>query len=771
MTDIFQGQLDSQVVRNYDRGIPPIAKWVFDAGGTEVTFHRTDEGKVEEMDIWVKHTIGTTGKYCYTGYVFDNIEQTLRELTYEKMLELGFGKRLKNLKLENPRKYNQKLKGYIEHRKRPKGFKDLIVKALAKIATKTTINDPYIRQRIFYDASGAESHREFFGSDKNDPKSVSLLVRNNVRIGNRFYSTDDRAYFSTLPSGTESTPRHAVLRGPGMDHRLSVRAIVHTIYREHNKNKPGYAIDGSYPKTPAIMATIAQRNSNPNCVVIPITKKNEELWGPELTEQELLEAIGIDALPPLSPKVVMFPVIAKGHETVLFVDREDEDDNVMWLADSSLGHTENVNQEVVPRPSVFGNLSGDIGMLSTAQVQTNGTCSFWANSLAEVISNDSVEYQDMATIQAAFRNGSLWLEAAAIMSKIFDAPNSETVRVFETEKAAKNHNKHYVYFETGGKYYGIRRHCCTNKFVNIGKLIETLPKETKRAIGVQLNGQIEIQNLIIPFEDSFSACDEINQKHVDILNELIQRGRGMRGRGMRGRKFDLFFDSLLRKKEECKGQQLLFQGIGEIIKTDKDLTSEDPVIRNIKTRYDGLRRNFERLIASIGRNPSLTSDNLKQNEDYIALSNNNTREKSGKIPEPSYLIDSFCKDLKKAMDELENEIALEEEKKRKREEEAKQKAAKQKAARQKAARQKAAEQEAAEQEAVEQEVERQKAARRRAARRRAKEKFSDAVPPYHTDAVNKSKSGIRSRLETLRGATDEFESKTAMKKKEKGQGK
>jgi hypothetical protein len=141
MTDIFQGQLDSQVVKDYDSDIPPIAEWAVRASKTEVTFYRT-KGKIKEMEIWVKQKMGTTGKYCYTRYIYNDIKQTLRELTYEKMLELGFEKRLKDLKLENPKGYNQKLKKFIEQAMK-KGiaseidkFAKMIKRGLAKKALK-----------------------------------------------------------------------------------------------------------------------------------------------------------------------------------------------------------------------------------------------------------------------------------------------------------------------------------------------------------------------------------------------------------------------------------------------------------------------------------------------------------------------------------------------------------------------------------------------------------------------------------------------------------
>jgi hypothetical protein len=359
----------------------------------------------------------------------------------------------------------------------------------------------------------------------------------------------------------------------------------------------------------------------------------------------------------------MIPVGAKNHATLLFVDREN--DNAMGLADSSLAHTKITNQ-TAPRPSIFGYLSRDrdIAILSPASLQINGCCSFWVDSLAEAINNDPTKYQDMATIREAFGNGSLWLEAAAIMSKTFDAPNLETVKVFTSEDEAIAQNANYVTFKIGGKYYGISKNCWKNKFINIGKLTEKLkeilPKEAGNAIGNQLKTQIERQNLIIPFETSIYRCNKINQEQLDIFNKLIQKRREI------GEKFDAFLEYVRKKikkqilaqhqpqqqrqlrqqwRQQPQSQPLSIGWIDNVIKIIKagnDLTLGDPLISGIRDRYIGLKTHTNELTKLIDQDPSLTLENLKQNEHYTALSKNNVDEKKGKILGPSDF-GSFCK--------------------------------------------------------------------------------------------------------------------------------
>jgi hypothetical protein len=669
--DIFKDQPNSKALRNYEIDILPIANWTVDTDeeNRRVETYPPIGGEGGKIEINVKQTVGKTGKYCFTKYIFDNVRQTLGRLTYTKMRNLGFD--IEELGTEED--YAVKLENHIKCMNGEGGnyegkFNELIEKALCKMATETTTSEPFIQERIFYNANGAVSHKEIFTTDKTDPKSVSRLVLGNdtnTKVGNRYYSTDG-AYFSTLISGTEPATKHAVLRGPGMSADVSLLNVVHTIYKDYYKDKPGYAITGSRPKTSAIMAAIAQRDPNPNsnCAAIPITKKNTELWKHNLTKQELLEAAGIDASSEPPPNVVMIPVLAKRHATLLFVDRTKDDS--YRLADSSLAHAKITDQAAL-RPSVFGNLSKNITILTTTPLQITGCCSFWVDSLAEAVSGNS-EYKDMTTIQTAFQDGRLWLEAAAIMSKTFDVPPTlETVKIFTANDVVAQ-SANYITFEIAEKHYGISTNCWKNKFINIENLKKILPEEVKTAIGNQLNEQIEKQKLIRPFEISINSCNKINQNQLDIFNQLIQKRKT--ATAAEAKKFDAFLgcvrrkirDQMLKQRQQQPQQQQQqlrlpsikwFGNVIKIIKVGENLTLEKSPISDIRNRYIGLNTHFAELTALMDQNPSVTPENLRQNEHYAALSNNNTKEKKSKILSPSNF-DNFCRFFAETVAEFEN---------------------------------------------------------------------------------------------------------------------
>jgi hypothetical protein len=239
-----------------------MAGWELDVVNSKVSFcFEEDKNKIE---IKVKQKIGITGKYCFTKYVFDNIRKTLEKLTYEEMLNLGFGG-----KLGEKKDYVTRLEEFVKCMNGEGGgkyeeeFNTLIEEALCIMAAKTAISDPYIQERTFYMNSKA-SYREVFVTDGTNPKSISRLelcgakvgevYSPGAKIGNRFYSADG-VYFSTLISEAVPVKKYAVLRGPGMDPNASLPDIVHTIYREYHRDKPGSAVTGSEPKTPAIMET------------------------------------------------------------------------------------------------------------------------------------------------------------------------------------------------------------------------------------------------------------------------------------------------------------------------------------------------------------------------------------------------------------------------------------------------------------------------------------------------------------------------------------
>jgi hypothetical protein len=663
ITDIFQGQSGSQAVRDYDSNIPSIANWAVDADKSEVSFC-FEEDKIEiNVKQIIKQTTRGIDKYRLTKYVFDNIRETLEKLTYNELRAVCSNEeeleavKEKFIECTSGRAKAEKEFGSYDEYNRIYG---VIEQALCMMAAKTAISDPHIQERTFYRNDQA-LYKEVFTTDGTNPKSISKLVRNGAKIGNRFYSTNG-VYFSTLTLEAGPVKKYVVLRGPGMDPNASLSDMVHAIYREYYEDKLGSAVTGSGPKTPAIMAAIAQRNSNPNCVVIPITNINTELWCPTLTKQQLLIATGIDASLPSPPKVVMIPVAAKRHGTLLFVDREKG--NAMGLADSSLAHTKITDQTAL-RPSVFGNLSKTITILSAASLQINGSCSFWVDSLVEAISNDPDKYKDMETIRAAFQNGSLWLEAAAIMSKTFDVSSLETVKVFTREDKVEAQKANYVVFEIAGKHYGISRNCWKNKFINIEKLKEILPEEAKGVIKNQLDEQIERQKLKTLVDNHIKRYNQVRQTQyqLDIFNKLIQKRREIGAE-----EFDLFLEyvrkkitnQMLAQQQQQQQQQpspiMWFGKVIEIIKAGNNLTLGDPLIMGIRGRYDDLNKHINKLTKLIDQDPSLALENLKQNEHYTALLTNNTEEKSGVALGPSDF-GNFCKFFAEAAAEFESKTA------------------------------------------------------------------------------------------------------------------
>ena len=210
---------------------------------------------------------------------------------------------------------------------------------------------------------------------------------------------------------------------------------------------------------------------NTNCKIVPINNEVEKcIWNENFTWDKLPQI-------PENYKFVIYPVASKEHATLLI---QSKDKNI--LLDTSLQHAKIGNRTQV-RKAIFGVGAKDISIFpKEIPLQANSTCSFWMDSLMEVIVSNPKKYDSINAIEQSIENGTLWIEASVIMSNKFDENGKETIREFDNE----NNDDNYIKFKVGDKIYGINKNCADNRFINIKSLCKLL---TKCGIKTDLKGE------------------------------------------------------------------------------------------------------------------------------------------------------------------------------------------------------------------------------------------------------------------------------------------
>lgn len=300
------------------------------------------------------------------------------------------------------------------------------------------------------------------------------------------------------------------------DEQLQFLSKIHSAYNDYYKDKQGYQVTGSVPKTPLISAIMSKQNFNYRCKVIPTAIKGK------FSKQTVNNMTTTNGLS-------LIPIGAKNHATLLIVEKTNDNTTTYLysLIDTSLQHVMLSNKKQVVRGIFSGFNDEEIDVLLDSPLQINGCCSYWADSFMEAIIMNPEKYTDMKSIKNAMDDGSLILEACCIMSKIFDEHGKETVKKFD---ANEEENDDYFMFEiAGGEKYGINKNCWSNKFVNIESLINLSLKtktSTRDNLMEQLKVQIEKQKIIRPIEVAINSVQKIQKKGsdgFDVFNVLLQK--------------------------------------------------------------------------------------------------------------------------------------------------------------------------------------------------------------------------------------------------------
>ena len=262
------------------------------------------------------------------------------------------------------------------------------------------------------------------------------------------------------------------------EEQLCFLSKIHSAYNDYYKEKYGYQVTGSVPKTPLISAVMSKQNFNNHCKVIPTAIKDK------FSKQTVNNMITTNGLS-------LIPIGAKRHATLLIVEKINGNASYLYsLIDTSLQHVMLDKKQVIT--DIFDGFNdNEINVLLTSPLQINGCCSYWVDSFMEAIVMNPEKYTSMESIKNAINDGSLICEACCIMSQIFDERGRETVKKISENEI---NNDEYIVFNIGSEKYGINKNCYNNRFVTIRNLINCLSTEEQKTTKEELMKELEVQS-------------------------------------------------------------------------------------------------------------------------------------------------------------------------------------------------------------------------------------------------------------------------------------
>lgn len=395
-----------------------------------------------------------------------------------------------------------------------------------------------------------------------------------------------RYYRNGLNNGFNNNDFVTIVEGPdGQYHPIQGTGnyeddleIIHSIFRENYKEEIGYGISGNRQKTLGISAIAKQFNQNiyvfspgeqlkddyyltskerkRSIITDSITNKKSihtptcfNVNSDILLEKDSGEQITLSKFNSIltdkeilnNKKLALFPLSFASHATLYLIDPKDNPTK-QYLIDFSLGHCEkDINGiGVNANEDYFGSEFKEIILLNKFPMQINGTCSFYADAILNVITNPINNYDNIENLLEDCGNGKIWLKVVAEMGKTFDLnPEYPTVKEFSDENEAldcENKNK-YIVFNKNGTFFGISKECYNNKFIDIKTLIDCLQiNQRNNEFGVvyDING--------IPLEQKLS-------KQIELQKEIIKAQRMMYLLNKCTRQFSVF-EKILNKKIE-----------------------------------------------------------------------------------------------------------------------------------------------------------------------------------------------------------------------------
>ena len=112
----------------------------------------------------------------------------------------------------------------------------------------------------------------------------------------------------------------------------------------------------------------------------------------------------------------MFPLSFASHATLYLIDPKDNPTK-QYLIDFSLGHCEkDINGiGVNANEDYFGSEFKEIILLNKFPMQINGTCSFYADAILNVITNPINNYDNIENLLEDCGNCKIWLKVVAEM--------------------------------------------------------------------------------------------------------------------------------------------------------------------------------------------------------------------------------------------------------------------------------------------------------------------------------------------------------------------
>ena len=440
------------------------------------------------------------------------------------------------------------------------------------------------KEVIYYDENKNIDYTETFqykNEDSLTPEETGISKLTNSKgktIGYRYYRNGINNNFNNNDFVT-------IVEGPdGQYHPIQSTGnyeddleIIHSIFRENYKEEIGYGISGNRQKTLGISA-IAKKYNESIYVFSPgeqlkddyyLTRKDRKrsIVKDSTTEEKKIhtptcfnfdgntykietgEQITLSKFNSIltekkilnNKKLALFPLSFASHATLYLIDPKDNPTK-QYLIDFSLGHCEkDINGiGVNANEDYFGSEFEKIILLNKFPMQINGTCSFYADAILNVITNPINNYDNIENLLKDCDNGTIWLKVVAEMGKTFDL-NQEYPTVKEFSDVAEaldpsNTNK-YIVFNKNGTFFGISKECYNNKFIDMETLIKCLQinqRNNKFGVVYDING--------IPLEQKLS-------KQIELQKEIIKAQRMMYLLNKCTRQFSVF-EKILNKKIE-----------------------------------------------------------------------------------------------------------------------------------------------------------------------------------------------------------------------------
>ena len=300
-----------------------------------------------------------------------------------------------------------------------------------------------------------------------------------------------RYYRNGINNGFNNNDFVTIVEGPdGQYHPIQSTGnyeddleIIHSIFRENYKNKPGYEITGNMPKTLGILA-IAKLKCNDIFIVCPGANMQKTLWQYKKQKNGEIQTyfnsktnsifskkdVNIDDLMkfikvPNDKAFTIIPIPLDGHISFALINNKTKEIN---FNDMSGCHT----IKGKPRSDLFGKFFEKISGTALRTNQINGTCSFHLESLVESLLNTNIQ-----DFYSKYNSGELALESAIILGKIFDYDqNRTTVKKFLNDIEVKSNRNRYSIFKMNDVLYGINLEAYNNKFIDIERLYSSICK-------------------------------------------------------------------------------------------------------------------------------------------------------------------------------------------------------------------------------------------------------------------------------------------------------